>query len=228
MSIALLSGLFLLLSGGMAIAVLGLFSRYLEGKARAIASAVFLLWLLYAGVLGYNGIIALRTPPGAAFLLVPVLVFLVTFLVWHPGVKAFASRIPVPLLIGLQVFRVFVELALYELYRHALVPKIMTFEAGNLDILVGLSAPVIAWLYATRRMSDTGVRVWSVAGLILLANIVGRALLTFVGVIQTDIPNLGIGLFPFTFLPGFLAPLALYLHVLLLRALPQSGSRIEE
>jgi len=209
----------------MAIAVFLLLFRYLEGKARTITSAAFFLWLLYTGVLGYKGVIASRVPPGPAFLLVPVIVFLVGFLSWHPGVKAFASRIPIPLLIGLQVFRVFVELALYELYRHALVPRIMTFEAGNLDILVGLSAPTIAWLYGTQRMNTFGLRVWNIAGIILLMNIVGRALLTFSGVLKTDIPNIGIGLFPFTFLAGFLAPLALYLHVLLWRSLPESISR---
>ena len=148
------------------------------------------------------------------------------FLVQHPGVKAFASRVPAPWLIGLQVFRVLVEIALFLLYRNGLVPRLMTFEGGNLDILVGLSAPIIAWLYATGRIRQPAVRLWSIAGLVLLANILGRALLTFSGVIRTDIPNVAIGLFPFTFLPGFLAPLALYLHVLLLRSLPSPKNDI--
>ena len=40
--------------------------------------------------------------------------------------------------------------ALLFLYKQ--VPALMTFEAGNLDILAGISAPIIWWLYTTRRV----------------------------------------------------------------------------
>lgn len=222
MSIALLSNLFLLLSFGMVVAVIGMLVRYLKGRARIISITVFIVWLLYAGVLGYQGIIAFKSPPGPVFVLLPVIVFTFTFLVRHPGVKKFALETPVALLVGLQVFRVFVEIALHELFLHRLIPRMLTFEGANFDILTGLSAPLVAWLYATRRISATAVRVWNWAGIALLANVVLRFLLTFTGVFRTEIPNRGIGIFPFTFLPGFLVPLALCLHVLLLRSLPKA------
>ncbi len=224
MSIALLSSLFLLLCLVMAAAVVGLFARYLAGRARVMAIAVFVLWLLYAGVLGAKGIIASRVPPGPLLLLIPSVAFIAAFVTRRSGVKKFASEVPATLLIGLQVFRVFVEIALYELCLKGLVPRMLTFEGANFDILTGLSAPLVAWLYASRRISDRAVRAWSWAGIALLANVLIRALLTFSGVLRTEVPNVGIGIFPFTFLPGLLVPLALILHILLLRSLPRTAA----
>jgi len=222
MSLELLSTLFLLFAGAMAAAVVGVFSRFLSGRARLVAISAFLAWLLYAGALGYERVIGSRSPPGPVFLLAPVFIFMAVFLVRSKGVRAFAFRVPVALLIGLQVFRVFVEITLYGLHQMRLVPRMLTFEGANFDILVGLSAPLVAWLYASHRLSDAAVRAWCWAGIVLLANIILRNLLTFSGALKTEMPNTGIGLFPFTFIPGFLAPLALFLHVLLLRSLPRA------
>ena len=219
MSLELLSSLFLSLSLLMAIIVIGLFTRYLTGRARITAITVFLIWLLYAGILGARGIIAAHVPPGPAFLLIPFFVFMAAFLVRRPSVKVFASTIPATLLIGLQVFRVLVEFVLHGLYQNRLIPRMLTFEGANFDILIGFSAPVIAWLYASGRINAAAVKLWSWAGIAMLANVMIRFVLTFTGTIRTEIPNTGIGMFPFTFLPGFLAPLALSLHVLVLRSL---------
>ena len=40
--------------------------------------------------------------------------------------------------------------------------------------------------------------------------------------IHLEVPNLAIGMFPFTFIAGFCAPLAVVLHVLSISALPPS------
>jgi hypothetical protein len=37
--------------------------------------------------------------------------------------------------------------------------------------------------------------------------------------ISTEVPNVAMGFFPYTFIPGFLAPLAVTLHVLAIRAI---------
>jgi hypothetical protein len=215
MSLAFLSGIFLLTVAVMALAVSYIFARYLDGRPRATAILVLLVWLVYAGILGYTGIVALRTPPGPLFLIAPVVIFLATFVVRNPGVKPFVARLPVPLLIGLQVDRVAVEAVLYGLNQNHLIPRMLTFEGANFDIVIGISAPLVAWLYATGRVNKTAARVWNVAGILLLANVIARSMLTFAGLVPTEVPNQGIGMFPFSYLPGFLAPLAVYLHVLL-------------
>jgi hypothetical protein len=60
-----------------------------------------------------------------------------------------------------------------------------------------------------------------VLGLVLLANIVVRAILTTpaLQLLAAEVPNRALGIFPFTFVLGLMAPLALMLHVLSIRAL---------
>jgi hypothetical protein len=36
---------------------------------------------------------------------------------------------------------------------------------------------------------------------------------------STEVPNVAMGIFPYTFIPGFFAPLAVTLHVLAIRAI---------
>jgi hypothetical protein len=98
----------------------------------------------------------------------------------------------------------------------------MTYEGGNVDIVLGLSAPVVAWLLVTGRMGRPLALGWNVLGLLALANVALRAVLTAPGPLNwlhTDVPNLAIGLFPFTYLAGFFAPLAVLLHILAIRTL---------
>ena len=196
MRVEFLSSLFALLSFVMAVVVIALFSRYLEGRARVRAIIVFLAWLLYADILGYKGVVASHFPPGPAFLLVPVAVFLAGFVARNPGVKEFASKVPAALLIGLQVYRVLVEIVLHGLYQNGLIPRMLTFEGANFDILIGLSAPAIAWLYASHRISDTAVRVWSWVGIAMLLNVVIRFVLTFSRPAPNGNPQCGHGHFP--------------------------------
>jgi hypothetical protein len=225
MNVHTLSILFLGLVLLMATALIQLFRRFLDGGVRMRASAALVGWLLYVGVMGYTGAVASRAGAGPLFLVLPVMLFIALFLTRHPGVRTFASRIPTTWLVGLQSFRVLVEGALYGLYSLGFVPRLLTFEGGNLDILMGLSAPVVAWLYAAGRIDGKAVRLWNWIGIGMLANIVGRAFLTAPGpfhLLATDVPNRAMGLFPFNFLPGFLAPLALSLHVLALRSVPNA------
>ncbi|MCZ7383497.1 MAG: hypothetical protein O8C63_01975 [Candidatus Methanoperedens sp.] len=59
-------------------------------------------------------------------------------------------------------------------------------------------------------------------GIALLANVAFRGALTSPGplkLLATEVPNLAIGTFPFTFIPGLMVPLALVLHLLAIRAL---------
>lgn len=191
------------------------------------AAAVFLclgIWLAYAGVLGYLGVIGDPTlrPPGSAFLLVPVFLFVALFLVRSEAAARGALAIPLGLLIGAQTFRVGVELFLHQLWLAGLAPRMLTFEGANFDIFIGVSAPIVAWLYARGRIGERLALGWNVLGLLMLANVAVRAVLTAPGplhLIATDVANHAIGTFPFTYIPGFMAPLALTLHVLAIRAL---------
>lgn len=97
----------------------------------------------------------------------------------------------------------------------------LTWNGANFDILIGATAPIVAWAYSSGRIDGRAVRLWSWIGIVMLANVMLRAALTAPGrlhLIDAEVPNRALGAFPFVYLPGFLAPLALVLHVLLLRS----------
>ena len=219
-----MSLLFVLFLGTMVVVVLGVAARYLPRRTAATVAVGLALWLTYAGTLGYLGMVAnpdLR-PPGPALLLIPVFLFVAFYLARTDGALRIATRIPLGWLMGLQAFRVIVELFLHQLWQNGLAPRMLTYEGANFDIAIGLSAPLVAWLYARGSVREWVALAWNILGLAMLANVAVRALLTAPGPLQlitSDVPNLAIGTFPFTYIPGFMAPLALVLHVLSIRAL---------
>ena len=134
-----------------------------------------------------------------------------------------AASLPLGLIFALQSFRIGVELTLSSLHDVGLTTRLMTLAGGNVEILIGFSAPLIA-LIATRGTA-VGRRValvWNVVGLLSLLNVATRAVLTAPGplnLIHAELPNVAMGMFPFSYIPGFMAPLAMMLHVLAFRAL---------
>jgi hypothetical protein len=133
--------------------------------------------------------------------------------------------IPPANLIRLQSFRFFVEVFLWMLFLNNLLPVQMTFEGRNLDILAGLSAPLIAWLCSRGKISRTGIVIWNILCLGLLLNIVITAILSTPSpwrLFMNEPANYIVTWFPISWLPGFLVPLAYYLHFISLKQMFQS------
>ena len=223
------AAMFLGFLGLTATVVVALTARYLNGRTAFWVLAGLSAWFIYAGLLGYFGVvkgISIR-PPGIVFVVGPVLLFLVLFIVRSSATARAALAFPLWIILGVQSFRVVVELFLHQLWINGLIPKMLTFAGANVDIYIGATAPVIAWL-STR--GHSGLRlalVWNVLGFLALANVVTRAVLTVPGplnLIHAEVPNLMFGTFPFTFIPGFFVPLAVVLHVLAMQAITIRGS----
>jgi hypothetical protein len=129
-------------------------------------------------------------------------------------------HIPPENIIRLQSFRFVVEVLLWMLFIANLVPTQMTFEGRNLDILAGFSAPIVAVLVSKGGISKRGVIIWNLVCLGLLLNIVITAILSTPSpwrVFMNEPANYVVTWFPVSLLPGFLVPLAYYLHFLSLR-----------
>lgn len=214
------------LAGTGLLAVLVVLSavRYLGASAGRVAAAGLGFWLVYVGTLSALGVVGnpnLR-PPGVLYIVIPVITFVALFAVRSTRGGAVARALPIGLLMGAQVFRVGVEWGLHRLWEQGLVPRLMTYEGGNVDVFIGLSAPVVAWLVHVGIVRRRLAIAWNVLGLLALVNIVARSALTAPGPLnfmQAEVPNLAIGLFPYTFIAGFFAPLAVLLHVMSIRHL---------
>src|SRR5258707_9925054 len=205
------SALFLGFLAMMAATVVTLIARYLGRRAAFRVLAGLSGWFIYAGLLGYFGVVknsAMR-PPGIAFVVVPVLFFLFLFIVRSSGSAQAALAFPLWIILGTQSFRIGVELFLHQLWIDGLVPKMLTFEGANVDIYIGASAALIAWLSTRGRLGLRIALAWNVLGLLALTNVVVRAVLTTPGpfnLIHAEVPNLMMGTFPFLLIPGFFVP----------------------
>jgi hypothetical protein len=229
----MIAALFVGFVGMMAAIVVAPVAHYLNIRTAFRLLAALSLWFIYAGLLGYFAVIkntAMR-PPGIVFLVGPVVLFLVFFTMFvarSSGGERLAMAFPLWILLGTQTFRVGVELFLHQLWINGLVPKMLTFEGANMDIYIGASAPLVAWLSTRGRVGIRVALAWNVLGLLALTNVVIRAVLTAPGpfnLIHAEVFNRMFGTFPFTFIPGFFVPLAVTLHVLAIRAIIASNAQ---
>ena len=191
--------------------LLAAFWAWMFGRRVGIGLAVFLgaTWLMAnAGWLRFG-----HLPPPIAWLLVPTTTATVVLARRMP-----VGRIGIGWLIGYQSFRIFVEIFLWWGHREGAVPVQLTWEGRNFDVLTGLTAPLVAWLAAGGKISTTAIRVWNLAGLALLVNVVSVAVLSMPTPFQRFHPtNLFVVEAPFVWLPLFLVQSALFGHVAIFR-----------
>ena len=186
---------------------------------RVRASIFIFLWLVYISVLSLRGVfISGALPPRIPLLLVfPAFAFIAFFFAGGKF-KNIISTIPASWPVYFQSFRILVELLLFGMMVAHIVPKEVTFEGYNFDVLIGLSAPVVGWLAFQRKALGRNIVIlWNLAGLCTLV------VVSFVFISQAYFPavwhresilGMGFGLFPYTYLAGFLMPVAVFMHIL--------------
>jgi hypothetical protein len=193
----------------------------------------FVCWLAFLSILSAQGFFQdfSAFPPRIAIALLPP-TLLVLGLTFSKGFAQLLGYVPASWIVYLQTFRLFVEILLWALFVQNLVPVQMTFEGRNGDILVGLTAPFIAYFCLTRaNWPETVVLWWNVAGLIIVTNIVVTAILSMptpLRVFMNEPANTIVAYFPIIWLPGVLVPLAYALHFFSLRqiSLRRASSRV--
>ena len=174
-------------------------------------------WLVLLGVLAARGFFLdfTATPPRVALsLLLPLLVGIV-LLPTH-GVRHYLAVTPPAWVVYTQSFRILMELILFALALQRRLPSLVTFEGRNVDILVGLTALPIGYFAVQRRRWPRWVPIaWNLAGMLILLNVVLHAQLaapTPFRVFHTDPSTALLATVPYIWLPGFLVPLAFWLH----------------
>jgi len=196
-----------------------------ERIARVVAIGLG-AWLLCIGLVAASGFFAHFENPKAPPRLLLVVVGAVSLFALVSR-TATAARIihalPLFVPIALQSFRVVVEIGLWQLYAHDQLPKYLTLEGRNFDVLVGITAPFVAFGLQRARIGKRVAVIWNVLSLLLLANIVGMAITSIPGPLHYSgwpgAPNTIVADFPFVWLPGFLVPVALFGHIVSLRQL---------
>ncbi|MBC7794652.1 MAG: hypothetical protein H7Z43_13185 [Clostridia bacterium] len=129
------------------------------------------------------------------------------------------------ILVGLQSFRLPLELVMHQAAQEGTMPMQMTFGAGglNYDIVTGATAVVLASIMRRRDVPRVLVLAWNVLGSVLLSIVVVVAVasLPIFAAFGTDAAALNTWVLfaPFVWLPALLVGSAALGHIVLFRAL---------
>jgi len=204
-----------------------IFTVFMLYKASAHSKVVIILliaWLALQGIVSLNGFYTHTAvvPPRFGLLLIPPVIFIVILFLIKKG-RATIDGFDPRLLTLLHIVRIPVELGLYSLYLHKVVPQLITFEGRNFDILCGLTAPLVYyWGYVKNVLGKKIIIAWNTLCLLLLANVVVMAVLSAPFPFQRfgfGQPNIAMLYFPFVWLPCCIVPAALFAHLVAIRRL---------
>lgn len=196
-----------------------------RSKLYKIALGIW-VWLTIQAFLAMKGVYhahpAAMPPRIMLFGILPALLF-IAFLFASSAGRQLLDSLPLQPITYLHTIRIPVEICLYALFLHGTVPALMTFEGRNFDIIAGITAPIVAYFYFSRKqLSPRLLLWWNFLCLALLINIVINALLSTPSPIQRfafDQPNIAVLYFPFACLPVFIVPVVLLAHLTAIRQL---------
>ena len=203
-----------------------LFTNAVKKKATvAIASGI---WLALTGILSFKKVFQETSsiPPRLMIVVAPAILFIILLMTTKSG-KRFTDSIDLKKLTLVHIVRIPVEIILFMLFTHKLIPGLMTFEGRNFDILSGVTAPIVYFIcFRNSQLKHRRLLlIWNFICLGLLLNIVINALLAAPFPFQQfafDQPNIAILYFPFTWLPCFIVMIVLYSHLAAIRHLLRS------
>ena len=181
-----------------------------------------ILWLALLVFLAESGLFDKydNFPPFVLLTSLPILLFSI----YLASTKVFGiilKMIPIRWLFYIQAFRLLLEILLWIGYRMGFVPIQLTFEWLNFDIIVGITAPMAAYTFFSRKhYRKPEAVIWNVFGIILALNFLFIMSLTTIMPWKTlnflQSPTF-FSVFPFIWIPGFLIPVAISIHIFSLK-----------
>jgi len=186
--------------------------------------AVVVAWLALSGALAASGLLArfdLRPPPMALMFAVVIGLGLLVGLS-RVGARL-AESLPLWALVGVQAFRLPLELFMHQAAVEGVMPHEMSFSGYNFDIVTGAAALVVAALAArgsAPRWLLVGWNVYGIAALVAIAIValISSPMVRAFGDDPTHI-NSFVTTFPFVWLPAVLVVAAIAGHVIVWRKL---------
>lgn len=198
-----------------AVATIVLF-YYANSKPKLIA-VIIVLWSAIHSVLAFNGFYQNTSafPPRFGLVLLPTTLLIIYGLLPKQQLWFIENR-NIKISTFLHSIRVPVEIVLFQLFVYEQVPKLMTFEGRNFDILIGITAPIIGLLFLKDLINKK---------VLLVCNVIGLAFIFFIffnGLLSAELPfqqfgfeqpNRAVSYFPFVLLPATIVPIVIFTHI---------------
>jgi hypothetical protein len=197
----------------------------MRDASRAVLAAS--AWLVSWSLLGASGVLDVWDgfPPRVA-LMIPVLFAVSVGLARSDLGQRFASKLSLRTLVGLQAFRLPLELLMYRAALEGLMPMQMSLAGYNFDVITG-SVALTLWAVALVRKRELPSWIgwgFSVLGLGTLTVILAIALasMPMFALFGPERLNTWVTRFPYVLLPAVMVQVALFWHLVLLRKLALS------
>ena len=193
-------------------------------KNARIPITILLIWLIIQSLIASTGFYTVTNtlPPRMMALLAPPILCIALLFISAKG-RNYIDTLNTEWLNCLHTVSVPVEICLLLLFNAGLVPKLMTFEGINFDIISGLSAPLVVYYgYRRKTWSRNILLTWNIICLALLFNIAYHGILSVPTPFQRfgfEQPNIGLTYVPYILLPGFIVPAVLFAHLVSIRQL---------
>lgn len=196
--------------------------RRVGGPAGRVALGITLV-LAVSYAVAASGLVADAIPPKPMAIFVPAMLLALWFSLKSRSGELLATRAPLAALVGLQAFRLPLELLMHGWADQGALPPQMSFDGYNFDIVTGVLALAVAPLADRGALGRRLVLVWNVVGLALLINIVTLSVLSLPGPLNKfpdQIPNVLVMRAPYVWLPAYLAAIVAPAgHIIVFRAL---------
>jgi len=196
-------------------------------KAVQKALFIFFIWFNYLWMLSISGFLTeLQLPPRIPlFLFFPFALF--TFIFCRRAAKSqWINELPLTWLTYPQSFRIAVEFLLLFTFMKGIIPKEATFEGFNFDILMGISAPIMAFFVFSKPNVNLKLALsWNILGILMILFVAIIIATSFYnpsiwGQTKTMVSTQFLR-FPYLLVAGFLAPFGIFMHALSIAKIAQ-------
>jgi len=188
------------------------------GQAVMAALAV---WLGAVAVLGAGGAFvgAPGKPPLPVFAgaVVPVLLFAVA---WRTSqvFRGFLLALDARLLVAIQAWR-YAGFGFIALYAYHVLPGLFAWPAGLGDMAIGIAAPwwIVRLITDPDAAASSGFRLWNTLGILDFVIAFTTATVSSMTLVTNSLPSMApMTQLPLVFIPAFMVPLFLMLHIVAL------------
>jgi hypothetical protein len=194
-----------------------------SGKKNSVLILLLVVMVIEAAI-GLTGFFTVTDvmPPRLLILLVAPMLFIV-FLFSTENGRRFIDGFDMKQLTALQAIRILVEIILFQLFIYKAMPVLMTFEGRNMDIISGLTTPLVYYFVWVKKTWNRSILlVWNIVCLVILTFTVSVAILSAPTPFQQfgfNQPTVAILYFPFVWLPGIIVPIVYFSHLISIRRL---------
>jgi hypothetical protein len=191
-------------------------------------------WLALTLFLGASGLFQSAVSQPFPFISLAIVLPVLLGALWIRGsrqVQKIIEAVPQSWLVGIQFYRV-VGVIFLLFYTAGQLPAVFALPAGVGDVLVGITALVVAFLTARHHSrSDQLIALWNCLGIADLVIAVATGFLSAPSrfqIFSLAAPNTLIGTFPLVMIPIYAVPLSVILHLASLSKLRQNQFRPAE